>query len=155
MDQEIVEILNQLACENEPFLFVINYLGTEAYIRKLAEIAPNECLYDFEGVTNVKQQSLTRFAKRPKWNVESPKFEDYKSRFEFVRNNILSGNSYLTNLTCKIAVDCSISLDDVFMQTKGKYRLLMKNKVCDGKNFVCFSPETFVRIHGVEFSPTR
>ena len=37
MKQEIINQLNQLAKENEPFLFVINYEGTEAYIRKLSE----------------------------------------------------------------------------------------------------------------------
>lgn len=47
MKQEIINQLNQLAKESEPFLFVINYEGTEAYIRKLSVIDPAACLYDF------------------------------------------------------------------------------------------------------------
>ena len=38
MKQEIINQLNQLAKENEPFLFVINYEGTEAYILSLIHI---------------------------------------------------------------------------------------------------------------------
>ena len=35
MNKNIIDRLNRLADEKEPFLFVINYDGTEAYIRKL------------------------------------------------------------------------------------------------------------------------
>ncbi len=146
MKKEIIERLNQLAGEKEPFLFVINYLGTEAYIEKLTDIDPKECLFDFDGITNVKQQPFPHLPKQPKWEVETPKIEDYKKRFEVVKDNILVGNSYLANLTCRVAVHCDLSLDEVFMRTKGKYKLLLKNSVCHNRKFVCFSPETFVRI---------
>ena len=64
MNQKIIDRLNHLADEKEPFLFVINYDGTEAYIRKLSEISPEECLYDFEGITNVKRQLRSASAKQ-------------------------------------------------------------------------------------------
>ena len=51
MKQNIIDRINHLANEKEPFLFVINYAGSEAYIQKLSEIAIDECLYDFEGIT--------------------------------------------------------------------------------------------------------
>lgn len=54
MKQNIIDRINHLANEKEPFLFVINYAGSEAYIRKLSEIAIDECLYDFEGITKCK-----------------------------------------------------------------------------------------------------
>lgn len=50
MKQNIIDRINHLANEKEPFLFVVNYAGSEAYIRKLSEIATDECLYDFEGI---------------------------------------------------------------------------------------------------------
>lgn len=59
MKQNIIDRINHLANEKEPFLFVGNYAGSEAYIRKLSEIAIDECLYDFEGITNVIRQSLS------------------------------------------------------------------------------------------------
>lgn len=33
MKQEIINRINQLASQDKPFLFVINYLGEEAFIR--------------------------------------------------------------------------------------------------------------------------
>ena len=54
MKQNIIDRINHLANEKEPFLFVVNYAGSEAYIRKLSEIAIDECLYDFEGYNQCK-----------------------------------------------------------------------------------------------------
>ena len=143
MKQNIIDLLNHLAKDKEPFLFVINFSGTECYIRKLSEINPNECLYDFEGITNVKQQSLSMSVKPPMWKVHEPDFEVYMRSFDIVKSNILHGNSYLVNLTCKVAVDCDLPFEDIFLRAKGKYKVLLKE---NNKQFVCFSPETFVRI---------
>lgn len=55
MKQNIIDRINHLANEKEPFLFVVNYAGSEAYIRKLSEIAIDECLYGFEGLPNVRR----------------------------------------------------------------------------------------------------
>ena len=77
MNQNIIDRLNHLADEKEPFLFVINYDGTEAYIRKLSEISPEECLYDFEGITNVKRQLRSASAKQQMWKVHEPDLGEY------------------------------------------------------------------------------
>lgn len=42
MKQEIIDRINQLVQEGAPFLFVINYKGNEAYIRKLSQIDPKK-----------------------------------------------------------------------------------------------------------------
>lgn len=145
MKQNIIDRINHLANEKEPFLFVINYAGSEAYIRKLSEIAIDECLYDFEGITNVKRQSLSSATKHPTWKVFAPNFEDYTKSFETVKSNILRGNSYLANLTCKVALDCNLTLEDIFLRAKGKYKILLIDNNSN-RQFVCFSPETFVKI---------
>lgn len=146
MEQKIIDRLNSLAGEGEPFLFVINYAGSDAYIRKLSEIVPNECLYDFEGITNAGGQCCSASVRMPKWEVAEMKMEDYKKSFDTVKSNILFGNSYLANLTCKVAVSCDLTFGEIFFRAKGKYKLLLKGG--EGRQFVCFSPETFVRIHG-------
>lgn len=146
MEQKITDRLNHLAGEGEPFLFVINYAGSDAYIRKLSEIAPDKCLYDFEGITNVGEQYCPASMPMPKWKVAEIKMEDYKRSFDIIKSNILLGNSYLANLTCKMAVRCNLSFENIFLRAKSKYKLLLKDG--GGRQFVCFSPETFVRIHG-------
>ena len=66
---------------------------------------------------------------------------------------MLAGNSYLANLTCRVLVDCNVSLDDIFAHSKGKYRLLLRGDRNRGRRFVCFSPESFLRIsHGRIYS---
>lgn len=69
MKQEIIEHINQLVRKGEPFLFVINYQGDKAYIRKLSEIDSNECLYDFDGKANTKDLSLNSLPSKISWNA--------------------------------------------------------------------------------------
>ena len=147
MKQNMRDSLNSMAEGKEPFLFVVNYAGTEAYIRKLADIDPNECLYDFCGVTNAKMDFQNVSFKRPKWNIAKLKFEDYKKSFEIVKHNIMLGNSYLVNLTCKVAVDCNFSLREIFFRANGKYKMFLKNNTDCSSQFVCFSPEAFITIN--------
>ena len=146
MEQDIIDRVNRLAGKKEPLLFVINYAGTDAYIQTLSEISPDECLYDFEGVTNAKQKPHPASAKPPVWKVHKPDFGDYAGRFGAVKSNILRGNSYLANLTCKVAVDCDLAFEDIFLRSESKYKILLRDRNDGGRQFVCFSPETCGRI---------
>ena len=186
MKQEIIDKINQLASQDEPFLFVINYQGDKAFIRLLSGINPEECLFDFEGRGNLshawketwkeetwKKKTLKEETSETTWQIEPPHYEDYERSFNIVKSNIMAGNSYLTNLTCRVPVSCNLSLEDIFHRAKGKYKLLLRRKRTQAEDkvhlkeeaqnkahlkeenieenltpFVCFSPETFVRIKG-------
>lgn len=78
------------------------------------------------------------------WNFVPMSLTDYRQAFEIVKRNILAGNSYLANLTCKVPVSTNLTLEDVFRYSKALYRLWLKDKL------VCFSPEIFVRIEDGE-----
>lgn len=155
MTQEIIHRINQLGKEGNPFLFVINYKGDQAFIKRLSDIHPEECLYDFEGVSNLKEPYVPLSAPIT-WQIENPRYQDYKRSFDIVKSNIIAGNSYLVNLTCKVAVTCNLTLRDVFLHTNGKYKLWLKkpNQLSSSddtptpqcESFVCFSPESFVKI---------
>jgi para-aminobenzoate synthetase component I len=181
MKQEIIDKINQLASQNEPFLFVINYQGDKAFIRLLSGINPEECLFDFEGRGNLshawketwkegtwkeetwKKKISEEEISETTWQIEPPLYEDYERSFNIVKSNIMAGNSYLTNLTCRVPVSCNLSLEEIFHRAKGKYKLLLRRKRTQAEDkahlkeenieenltpFVCFSPETFVRIKG-------
>lgn len=145
MKQEIIDKINRLASQDEPFLFVINYQGDKVFIRLLSDINPEECLFDFEGRGNLshawKETSETT------WQIEPPLYEDYERSFNIMKSSIMAGNSYLTNLTCRVPVSCNLSLEEIFHRAKGKYKLLLRRSE-SLTPFVCFSPETFVRIKG-------
>ena len=150
MKQEIIDKINQLASQDEPFLFVINYQGDKAFIRLLSGINPEECLFAFEGRGNLShawKETLKEETSETTWQIEPPLYEDYERSFNIVKSNIMAGNSYLTNLTCRVPVSCNLSLEEIFHRAKGKYKLLLRRKR-NLTSFVCFSPETFVRIKG-------
>ena len=176
MKQEIIDKINQLASQDEPFLFVINYQGDKAFIRLLSDINPEECLFDFEGRGNFshawketlkeeisEKEIWKEEISETTWQIEPPLYEDYERSFNIVKSNIMAGNSYLTNLTCRVPVSCNLSLEEIFHRAKGKYKLLLRRKRTQAEDkahlkeenieenltpFVCFSPETFVRIKG-------
>lgn len=147
MKQEIIQHINQLVREGEPFLFVINYHGDKVYIKKLSEIDTHECLYDFDGKTNTKDLSPNGLPSKISWKAMAPSFSEYANSFDIVKRNIMAGNSYLTNLTCQVLIECNLSLEDVFFYSQGKYKLWMNNSDDRFGKFVCFSPETFVKIN--------
>ena len=176
MKQEIIDKINRLASQDEPFLFVINYQGDKAFIRLLSDINPEECLFDFEGRGNLshvwketwkegtsEEETSEKEISETTWQIEPPLYEDYERSFNIVKSNIMAGNSYLTNLTCQVPVSCNLSLEEIFHRAKGKYKLLLRRKRTQAEDkdhlkeenieenlppFVCFSPETFVRIKG-------
>ena len=198
MKQEIIDKINRLASQDEPFLFVINYQGDKAFIRQLSDINPEECLFDFEGRGNwrenhskemgdskriyeeiSKEISEKKFFKGTpldspiSWQITPLLYNDYERSFNIVKSNIMAGNSYLTNLTNRVPVSCNLSLEEIFHRAKGKYKLLLRRKRTQAEDkahlkeeaqnkahlkeenieenltpFVCFSPETFVKIKG-------
>ena len=176
MKQEIIDKINRLASQDEPFLFVINYQGDKAFIRLLSDINPEECLFDFEGRGNLShawKETLKEETSETTWQIEPPLYEDYERSFNIVKSNIMAGNSYLTNLTNWVPVNCNLSLEEIFHRAKGKYKLLLRRKRTQAEDkahlkeeaqnkahlkeenieenltpFVCFSPETFVKIKG-------
>ncbi len=188
MKQEIIDKINRLASQEEPFLFVINYQGDKVFIHQLSDINPEECLFDFEGRRNfpeaknenLKEKISEEISEKENssettWQIEPPLYDDYERSFNIVKGNIMAGNSYLTNLTCRVPVSCNLSLEDIFHRAKGKYKLLLRKKRTQAEDkthlkeeeeaqnkahlkeenieenlnpFVCFSPETFIRIKG-------
>lgn len=141
VNPDIVSEINKLALAREPFLFAINYAGDDAYIKGLDAIDPDECLYNFNGLSNCDGLRLDReHLLSPRWKVHAPDYSTYVRSFNVVRDNILKGNSYLANLTCGVKVECDLSLREIFMLSEGKHRLYIKGRFC------CFSPEPFIRI---------
>lgn len=134
--------MNELARQGIPYLFVIDYEGSRALVEAEQDIDPNELLYSFNGVGNAEQ--LHRQPIGPiDWQIHPPTFEEYARSFNIVRKQLLDGNSYLVNLTCRVGLTTDLSLRDIFLCADAPYRLWLRNTL------VCFSPEPFVRIcHG-------
>lgn len=130
---ETIEIMNKLGQEHRPFLFIISYDMASNLVIPLDELDGNEIRFDFSG----KRKSLNR---NFKLNPQKIDFELYKEAFDKVKENLMTGNSFLTNLTVSTSVSATIDLHEIYQNANAKYKLWIKDML------VCFSPETFVTV---------
>lgn len=137
--KESIERMNDLAGKGRPFLFVTDYRQEHSYVEEISEVDSDFCRYSFNGVTNVEKE-CEEYDGTFIWEVAPPALEEYRIAFDVVKDNILAGNSYLTNLTCKVPVETNLTLEAIFRYSDAKYKLWLKDTL------VCFSPEIFVRI---------
>lgn len=137
--KESIERMNDLAGKGRPFLFVTDYRQEHSYVEEISEVDSDFCRYSFNGVTNVEKE-CEEYDGTLIWEVAPPALEEYRIAFDVVKDNILAGNSYLTNLTCKVPVETNLTPEAIFRYSDAKYKLWLKDTL------VCFSPEIFVRI---------
>src|SRR5258706_16325373 len=129
--------LNQWGREQVPFLFLVDFEMENLLAWKIEEV-PKDILFsinDFSNASSAMQNldtvSLTKYP---------VSFLEYKTKFDFVKEKISLGDSYLTNLTIKTKIEVNRSLEELFFASAAKYKLCWKNK------FLVFSPETFIQI---------
>jgi len=129
--------MNQLGKEKTPFFFLIDYEKRESKIYPLNEIPSSLFFKSALFSTGNPKSNLTDsvdFIKQP------VPFEAYKTAFLKAKKEICKGYSYLLNLTFPTPIKTNLSLSEIYNRSKSPYKLLYNNK------FVCFSPETFVKI---------
>ena len=138
MSKELIkEKLNKFGLEKEPFLFVISYDFSKFYIEKISQI-PSNIKFQLD-----EKENLEKSFKKTKLEKFPLTFKEYEKKFDILQEEIKKGNSYLLNLTAKTKIQTSISLDEIYENTKSKFKLRFQNERDD---FVCFSPERFVQI---------
>lgn len=133
------ELMNRWAQAGIPFLFIIDFELNKPLIFKLSEIDNQKLLYNINGITNshhhnvstIMQLQLRKFPEM---------YEDYLIKLNKVKKEIAFGNSYLLNLTCCSPIKMNLSLMEVYLMSKSKYKIWFEGE------FVCFSPETFITI---------
>lgn len=139
MSKELIkEKLNKFGFEKEPFLFVISYDFSKFYIEKLSNLS-DSIKYQLDN----KEESTQNIQNKISLKKFPISFEEYKKKFDILQEEIKSGNSYLLNLTAKTKIKTTLSLDEIYENTKSRFKLRFKNQKDD---FVCFSPERFVKI---------
>ena len=136
--------MNELGAAKVPFFFMIDFLKENGEIIPLNEIS-DEIKFELNSIQN---HSINRSFQFDKFPID---FSDYQSKFKLVHDNLLLGNSYLTNLTYPTKINTNLSLDEIYHFSEAKYKLKYK------ENFVCFSPERFVKIenHHIFSNPMK
>ena len=128
-----LNLINSLASKREPFLFIISYDKSKIYAKPLSALS-GDIAYSFNCNDRINLNKKSTLKKYP---IE---YKDYLKAFNQVIEEIKRGNTYLLNLTFKTKIDTNLTLADIFAQAKAPYKLLI------GDEFVCFSPECFIKI---------
>ncbi|WP_018651157.1 aminodeoxychorismate synthase component I [Actinobacillus capsulatus] len=135
--QHFIQTANQLGQQKSPFFFLIDFEQQKPIICPLEQTATSGLFFDFFCKSNVQPQNV----RKPfEFQINPISFETYQQGFELVQKEIQAGNSYLLNLTYPTEIQTNYSLEELFFASSAKYKLWLKGQ------FVCFSPETFVRI---------
>lgn len=138
--EQSIKRLNDLSSKQVPFVFVIDYNQSHSYIEEVDAINSDEFLFDFNGFSNIGSSPI--YDDSPlEWNRFPISFEAYNASFRCVKNHLLAGNSFLTNLTCETPIETNLSLKTIFHRSQARYKLWIN------RQFVVFSPEIFIRIH--------
>lgn len=138
--KEAVELINSFATSNLPFLFVIDFLAKNAEVFPLLDCIDSNILFEIEGYKNYEHRLISKNRNEVHFQKFPLSFEIYKQGFENIQKHIWHGNSYLLNYALPTKITTNLSLLDIFYQSKAKYKLYFKDK------FICFSPETFIKI---------
>ncbi|MDH2997608.1 aminodeoxychorismate synthase component I [Pasteurellaceae bacterium LFhippo2] len=138
--QKFIQQANLLGSQKTPFFFLIDFEQRKPLIFPLAESAKKGVQFEFASRIEHSPQQLKRAEKPLQWDIEAVSYQQYAEKFNAVQKEIQAGNSYLLNLTQPTKISTNYSLNELFESTKAKYKLLLKNQ------FVCFSPECFIKI---------
>ncbi len=133
-----LEKMNSLGACGEPFLFIIDFEMNKPLVFRLNEIDKAEifyCIGNLENSPSPKKINNNFIFK--KYPVDK---EIYATAFNTVQHHLSAGNTYLLNLTFPTRIETSLTMTDIFLLSRAKYKLLYRDK------FVLFSPEPFVRI---------
>lgn len=123
------------------FLFLIDFEMKHPLVIPVRKVDPGSLLYDVEGFRNYT--SPGPFRGQVSFGLKQPVSpERYNTAFEYCYRQLSLGNSYLLNLTFPSEIETNLGLKDIFFLSSSKY------KVWYNDTFVCFSPETFIKISG-------
>ncbi len=137
VNEAFVKALNALGKEKEPFFVAVDFDQSHYLLYPLSTL-PTSILYSLDGNSNVKPKSSTHTPV-----LSQQRYVDkqrYFRAYEEVIEEIKKGNTYLLNLTFPTSLHLDGSFEEVFYASEALF------KCCIKEQFVCFSPERFVKI---------
>jgi para-aminobenzoate synthetase component 1 len=129
--------MNSLGQLGSPFAFVIDFLAQKPRIYESKDRF-KDIWWQVPGSSNL--QNAHPKIKLQHWKVLPVPFEKYKTGFDKIMWHINNGDTYLLNFTQPTTVETNLTLEEIFHISTAPYKIYMKDE------FICFSPETFVKI---------
>ncbi|MEO1784110.1 aminodeoxychorismate synthase component I [Thermodesulfobium sp. 4217-1] len=139
---EFIEQFNKLSLKSVPFFFMINFESDEFKILHGDKLFSNDIFFDINNFKNYEDvyHNVKQDNKKIIFESFPVSMAEYKKAFESVQKYERDGYSYLINLTFQTEIYTNLSLFEIFLMSKSKFKLYVKD------SFTCFSPEIFVRI---------
>jgi para-aminobenzoate synthetase component I len=136
--EKVFDLMNEYGGQHKPFLFGIDFDVKNGFFFEPEKAKIAGILFNINGSGNCAEPVISG---NPVALVKKPVAKQiYEQAFGIVHQNLLAGNSYLTNLTFPTPIQINASLSEIFARSNARYRLLF------GDQFVVFSPEIFVQI---------
>ena len=129
--------MNELGAQGRHFVFVIDFDFCKPLIFELDD--SSAILWKTPRNSNYNPQQNKDI--EVEWKIFPVDFEQYQKAFGEVQYHIHSGDTYLLNLTMPTRVETNLSPEEIFHRSVAPYKVWLKDQ------FVCFSPEIFVRIN--------
>lgn len=128
--------MNEWGAKGKPFVFIIDFNFEKPLVMEVND--SSRLLWKTPKNSNFK--SVDASAADLQWSVYPVDYKLYEKSFTAVQQHIHQGDTYLLNLTMPTKVRCNLSAEELFHVSKAPYKLWLKEE------FICFSPEIFVRI---------
>ncbi len=119
-----------------PFLFYTDYQGKNVHLYTLDELEKEDIDY-----TIALDTFHSHSAQLQKFPLDFP---TYQKGFDQIIEKIKAGETYLLNYTCSTPVNTTLDFKEIFALANAPFKLRVKDE------FVCFSPERFIRIEDNE-----
>ena len=123
--------INALAKKRKPFLFISDFKAQNL------KVIPLDSLGDIEFQIEENHSNTLHKHVLEKMPIA---FTTYKKKFNKIIEKIKNGDTYLLNLTAPTKIKTKLSLKEIYTHANAKYKLRYKDE------FVCFSPEQFIKI---------
>ncbi len=136
--------MNRCGAARRPFLFGVDFeLHRGFFVEE--PLRDKRLLFAVGNVTNA-ETAVADTCPPPELHILHSDAEEYARKFRRVREGLLRGDSFLLNLTERTPIATNLTPEQIFRYSRAKYKLLFPGR------FVCFSPESFVRIQGNEIA---
>lgn len=132
-----IERMNQMGAEGRSFVFLIDFDFEKPLIFDCAD--SSKLLWKTPEFSNSNSHGKDA-PSEIQWDIYPVDFKEYERAFSVVQNHIHNGDTYLLNLTMPSRVETNLSLGEMFHLSNAPYKIWLKDQ------FVCFSPEKFIRI---------
>ncbi len=141
LSSTFIKQFNDAVAQSMPFVFLIDFEGKKPLIFSLDEAKEKGLWFKTPLYSNYAANN-TGLNKKPDLQFKPVSFDTYRKAFETVQKHLQNGDTYLLNLTVATPIFTKSDLQMIFHRAQAPYKILYKD------HFVCYTPETFVKITG-------